>query len=280
MTTRAGLSLRYAVDPAKLGQRCSEHFVQFGPDEALASYLGQAAQRRLGWWMSRWRGMLGRLLSDFDVNALLGAYPMHLLGTDQWRVLCGGRVGGRLLDVGAGSGDVTAALAPLFDHVTTVERSRLAARRLGQRGWVSLFGDVALDGVPSPPYQAIACLNVLDRCPHPAALLDQLIEGLSPGGLLLVAMPLPYSPMFFDGATALEPAERLPCQAESWEEGARALVQQVLLARGLEVTALTRVPYLSGGDAARPFYELDDVVVVCRTSEGEPAGSPWASRRT
>jgi hypothetical protein len=103
MTTRAGLSLRYAVDPVRLGVWCSERFVRLGPDDDLASYVNRATQRRLGWWMSRWRGALGRLLSDFDANALLGAYPMHLLGTEQWRVLCGGRVGGRLLDVGESS---------------------------------------------------------------------------------------------------------------------------------------------------------------------------------
>jgi len=279
MAATIGLNLRYSMDPAELGQRCSECFVRLGPDDDLASYLDRAARRRLGWWMSRWRRALSHLLSDFDANALLGAYPMHLLGTQQWRALLGGRVGGRLLDVGAGSGDVTAALAPLFDQVTTVESSRLAAWRLGQRGWVSLCRDVVLDGVPSPPYQAIGCLNVLDRCPYPAALLEHLLRGLSPGGWLLVAMPLPYRPMFFDGPAALEPAERLPCEAESWERGARALVEQVLLPLGLEVTALSRAPYLSGGDATTALYELDDVVAVCR-AQGEPAGSPRDSRRT
>ncbi len=276
-----GLALRYAADLAKLGPRCGERFVELGRDDDLARYLDQAAERRLGWWMTRWRGALGRLLSAFDANALLRAYPMHLLGTEQWRVLLGDgvagkllgdRVGGKLLDVGAGSGDVTAALAPLFDHVTTVESSRLVAWRLGQRGWVSLCRDVVADGVPSPPYDAIACLNVLDRCAYPASLLEELIGGLRAGGLLLVALALPYSPIFFDGPTALEPAERLPCDAEGWEEGARALGERVLVPRGLDVTALTRAPYLSGGDSARPFYELDDVVVVCR--KGEPAGSP------
>jgi SAM-dependent methyltransferase len=265
MTATIGLNLRYSVDPAKLGQRCSECFVQLGPDDDLASYLDRAAGRRLGRWMSRWRQALRHLLSDFDANALLQAYPMHLLGTQQWRALLGGRVGGKLLDVGAGSGDVTAELAPLFDQVTTVESSRLAAWRLGQRGWVSLCRDVALDGVPSPPYQAIACLNVLDRCPCPVTLLEQLVGGLSPGGRLLIAMPLPYRPMFFDGPAVLEPAERLPCEAEDWEWGARALVEQVLLPLGLDVTALSRTPYVSGGDAMNDFYELDDVVVACRT---------------
>jgi SAM-dependent methyltransferase len=264
MTAVTGLKLRYAVDAPKLGERCAERFVRLDPDDDLTSYLDRAAGRRLGTWMSRWRRALGRVLSDFDANALVGAYPMHLLGTQQWRVLLGERVGGRLLDVGAGSGDVTAALAPLFNHVTTVESSRLAAWRLRQRGWESLYRDVVLDGVPSPPYQAVACLNVLDRCPYPAALLDRLLEGLSPEGQLLVAMPLPYGPMFFDGPAAVEPAERLPCEAQSWEVGARALVERVLLARGLEVTALSRAPYLSGGDATSALYELDDVVVVCR----------------
>ena len=57
---------------------------------------------------------LARLyLSDFDANALTGMYRMQLLPPGAWRRLLGAHAGGRLLDVGAGSGDVTCALAPL-----------------------------------------------------------------------------------------------------------------------------------------------------------------------
>jgi SAM-dependent methyltransferase len=264
MVESVGLVLEYRADAQRLGERCGERFVELGPDEDLARYLEQAARRRLGPWMSFWRRTLGHLLSDFDANALLGAYPMHLLGTQQWRTLLGGPVGGTLLDVGAGSGDVTAALAPLFDKVVTIESSRLAAWRLRRRGWVSLSGDVTTERVPSAPYQAIACLNVLDRCPRPVTLLEELAGAVAPGGWLIVAMPLPYRPIYFDGPSVLEPSEPLRCAAEGWEEGARSLVEHVLLPLGLEVSSVSRVPYLSGGDIERAFYELDDVVVLCR----------------
>jgi hypothetical protein len=73
------------------------------------------------------------MLSDYDANALLDFYAMHLLSTAQWHALLGPHAHGRLLDVGAGSGDVTASLAPLFDAVTTTEASRGMARRLRVR---------------------------------------------------------------------------------------------------------------------------------------------------
>ncbi len=275
------LRLEYAASLDKLGEPCAARFIQLARDAELAAYLESAERRRLGPWKSLWRRLLGSLLSDFDVNALIQAYPMHLLGTEQWRTLLRGPVGGRLLDVGAGSGEVTAALAPLFDEVITIESSRFAAWRLRQRGWRSECRDVVLDGVPSPPYDAVACLNVLDRCAYPAALIAELRQALVPGGWLLVAMPLPYRPMFFDGPARVDPVEPLPCVADAWEEGARALVERVLLPVGLELVTIARAPYLSGGDTKRTFYLLDDVVVACRSpgDEGVPTGSGLDSSR-
>lgn len=275
----ANLRLEYAVDTARLGPRLAERLVALSPDAGLADYLARAERCRLGPWLSQLRKLLGHLLSDFDANALLGAYPMHLLSTGQWLRLLGGRVGGRLLDVGAGSGDATLSLEPLFDQVTTTETSGWSARGLRRRGYQCYVRDVAIHGIPEPPYSAIASLNVLDRCPYPLTLLDRAIRALVPGGHVLVALPLPSRPFYFDGPSALGQKERLGCEAENWEEGAQALVERVLEPRGLQVTALCRAPYLSGGDAENAFYELDDVIVVCRSRHTsgdatEPAGSP------
>jgi SAM-dependent methyltransferase len=274
----ANLRLEYAVDEARLGQRLAALLVPINADTGLADYLAQAERGRLGPWSSRLRKLLGHLLSDFDANALLGAYPMHLLSTGQWLRLLGGRVGGRLLDVGAGSGDATASLAPLFDEVTTTEISEWSARALRRRGYPCHVGDVAMDGIPEPPYSAIACLNVLDRCPYPLTLLERAVGALIPDGYLIVALPLPSRPFYFDGPSTLAPQQRLACERESWEDGAQALVQSVLEPRGLHISALCRAPYLSGGDADQALYELDDVVVVCRSRHTprdptEPAGS-------
>jgi SAM-dependent methyltransferase len=203
------------------------------------------------------------VLSDFDINGLLNTYPMHVLGTEQWRHLLP-NAGGRLLDVGAGNGDVTRALAPLFDEVTAVETSRHMARRLEKRGYRCHRLDLATTDVPGAPYDVVSLLNVLDRCDRPLSLLAKLRTALRPEGRLVVALVLPYRPFVYDGALTREPTERLPVTAPGWERAVSEFVTHALLPLGLEVESCSRVPYLSGGDAYRPLYELDDVVLVCR----------------
>ncbi len=204
-------------------------------------------------------------MSDFDVNGLLRMYAMHLLDTSQWQQLLGPPSQRRLVDVGAGSGDVTATLAPLFGTVATTEMSWGMARRLRRRGYLCFRVDVTETGVPDEPWEAISCLNVLDRCARPLTLLERLREALAPGGELILSMPLPYMPLVFDGGATREPSEPLPvADATSWEAGAAAVVDRVLAPAGLEVRKLARAPYVSAGDAHHPLYVLDDVIFVCR----------------
>ena len=81
-------------------------------------------------------------------------------------------------------------------------------------------------------------------------------------------------PVFFQrGPRTLEPLEPLPVDGDTWEARAGALVE-VLAADGLAVRRLTRAPYLSGGDRAQPFYELDAVVIVAT-----PAGARRSAPR-
>ena len=139
------------------------------------------------------------------------------------------------------------------------------ARRLARRGYHAYRVDVAEDGVPDAPWQAIACLNVLDRCARPLTLLERLREALAPDGQLVLSMPLPYAPLVFDGGSTRDPDEPLPlADKESWEAGAAALVERVLVPSGLEVEAFARAPYLSAGDAYHPLYVLDNVILLCR----------------
>ena len=51
-------------------------------------------------------------------------------------------------------------------------------------------------------YDLISCLNVLDRCDCPLGMLRQIHGKLRPGGLLLLAMVLPYQPFVEKGRTA------------------------------------------------------------------------------
>jgi SAM-dependent methyltransferase len=213
---------------------------------------------------------LARLyLSDFDANALTGMYRMQLLPESAWRRLLEGRGGGRLLDVGAGSGDVTAALAPCFDEVEATEVSRGMARRLARRGLRCHTLDLTDAPFQGAPFNAVSLLNVLDRCQRPRQLLKHCLLALEPGGVFIVALALPYRPFYFNGPATPEPLERLECDpgglpgnVAGWEDGARRFIERDLLPLGLTLECFARAPYLSAGDTQRPLYELDDVVAV------------------
>jgi SAM-dependent methyltransferase len=204
-------------------------------------------------------------LSDFDANALTRMYRMQLLPSSAWRRLLEGHVGGRLLDVGAGSGDVTLPLASCFDSVEATEVSRGMARRLERRGVRCHPVDLTDAPLEAPAFDAVALLNVLDRCQRPRRLLRHCLQAVRPGGVLIVALALPYRPFYFAGPTTPEPLERLECDAAGgrWEDGARRFIERDLLATpGVSLSRFARAPYLSAGDSAQPLYELDDVVVV------------------
>jgi SAM-dependent methyltransferase len=249
---------------ARLGTY-AERFVELPLDAAWRSAVHELERGRHG-RLRTYAQRLARLyLSDFDANALTGMYRMQLLPTAGWRALLADRAGGRLLDVGAGSGDVTLALAPCFDRVEATEVSRGMRRRLAARGIPCRALDLGEQPMAGEPFDAVALLNVLDRCQRPRQLLRHALEALKPGGTLVVALALPYRPFYFDGPTTPEPLERLDCDpgpGGAWEDGARRLLERDLLPLGLTLERFARVPYLSAGDTERALYALDDVVAV------------------
>jgi len=259
-------SLAYDVDRARLGRQLAARFRQLGPDDHTIDFLRRQHAQRHG--RARWlaHGVLRTVVSDFTVNAMLGTYRLHLLSSEQWGELLGTGSLGRLLDVGAGVGDVTRALAFHADEVLAVETTAPLVRRLAHAGIAAQLLDLAnpAAAVPKAPYDTIALLNVADRCAKPRTILQRLRESMAHDGRLIVSMPLPYSPMYYRGPRGFDPDEPLPIGRGSWESQARALVDNVLVPMDLHVEALTRVPYLSEGDRTVPFYALDAVVVVCR----------------
>jgi SAM-dependent methyltransferase len=244
-------------------------FIALGPDDGLCQFLAEIQQRRASVARTRWQRGLRWLMSDYDANALLDMYPMHLLSTSQAeRLLMRSTRGGSLLDIGAGNGDVTAAIAPLFDRVCVLEASRWARYRLKRRGfWVDTY-DVAKQGIRGGPYDVIALLNVLDRTELPLTLLEQIRRGMSDTTQLLLSIPLPYRPHSYRGAMSREPVERLPIVGSNFSDALLRLVQQLLLPLGFSIARMTRLPYVSGGDAEVAMTALDAAVVVCRKANG------------
>jgi SAM-dependent methyltransferase len=270
----AGLRLKYDADLSRLAA-AETPFVRLDLDQETAAYIAASQAARHGPLMTWFHRRLRLFLSDFDINGLLGTYPMHVLSSQQWRTILepfldGAGSTGRLLDVGAGRGDATAHLARHFQSTWVTETSKPMLKRLRKQGYTCLEGDIC--DMPSLHHQfdAVSLLNVLDRCDRPMSLLGAARTALRPGGLLLMALVLPYRPFVYDGGMARAPRERLPISRDEWEIAAVEMVTAALSPLGIKTLALSRVPYLSGGDSTAPLYELDDLIVVGRAQGDVP----------
>ncbi len=263
---RDRFSLQYGCDEARLSPDLRRRFVPLDLGDEGEAYLDHALSSRPGRAKTTLHRVLREWMSDFDADGRLDMYPMHLLGTSQWRALLGQDATRRHLDVGAGSGYVTATLAPLAGETVTTETSRVMAQNLRRRGFRCHEADVAVTGAPEPKYDLVSCLNVIDRCARPRSLLSRVTDALVTNGRLVLATPLPLDPFVFEGPRSVDPEERLDVSGKTWEKAAIELVENVLLPLGLEVEALSRVPYLCRGDAQRELYVLDDALFVCRKS--------------
>ena len=258
------LDLYYDADVAALSPRLRDRFVKLERDAATDAFLAHAGRGRHSWWRTQLHRLLRQFMSDFDANALLDMYPLFVASTEHWRHLLGPERVARLLDVGAGSGNVTRTLLPLAEHVVTTELSRRMAERLRRSGLECHELDLAEGDLPGAPFQLITCLNVLDRTARPRQLLRRMHERLEPGGRLLIALALPYNPFFYHGNTTPDPLERLACGEASWEGAVSSLVERELEPLGFTVVKVSRSPYLSFGDAKSSLYELDDALLVCQ----------------
>jgi hypothetical protein len=120
-------------------------------------------------------------------------------------------------------------------------------------------------------FDAIALLNVLDRCDTPFTLLSQLRGMLRPGvGRLLLAVVIPFRPFVEDGNSNRPPRERLPLPSDGgWEDGVSKLWSLVLKPAGFKIERLARVPYISEGDQKHGAYVLDDAIFVLSPASGD-----------
>ncbi|CAK4714355.1 unnamed protein product [Aphanomyces euteiches] len=179
---------------------------------------------------------------------------------------------GKLLDIGAGDGNVTARLAPFVKTVYSTEVSIPMVRALNARDFHATHTtDLSHpDVVAQGPYDFISLLNVLDRADKPLTLLHQIHNLLSPNGVLLIAIVLPFSAFVEVGTQKLPPTEELPmagglcAEGSSFEDGARIIAEKVFRPCGFEVDAFSRVPYLCRGGVSQPYYVLSDALFTLK----------------
>ena len=105
-----------------------------------------------------------------------------------------------------------------------------------------------------------SCLNLLDRCDEPLTILSQVHQSLSPDGLLVVALVLPFRP-YVESQRDHKPTQNLGIGGSGFES---QLVSAVVAIeeRGFSLLTWSRVPYLCEGDLTQPIYQLNDALMV------------------
>ncbi len=124
------------------------------------------------------------------VRSLEARYRRSLLAEDVRRVLRLIPTGGRLLDVGCGSGDILAMASELGIEVTGVEFAPEAvAHARESRGLDVRQGTLEEAGFGAGSFDVVTLWHVLEHVPDPVGTLREVRRVLKPGGHVVVQVP-------------------------------------------------------------------------------------------
>jgi SAM-dependent methyltransferase len=152
------------------------------------------------------------------------------------------RPGGRLLDVGAGSGMLVEEARLLGFEAEGIEPSRWLQERAAERGLPVHLGTLPSPAV-RPPYDVVTLIDVIEHVSDPVGLLREAAGHLAPEGLVAVVTP-------DVGSLAARLFGRRWWHFRVAHIGyfSRATLESTLGAAGLEVLRLSRPAWYFGAD--------------------------------
>ena len=163
----------------------------------------------------------------------------------------------KVIDLGAGDGNVTVKFRDYFQHIYATETSTPMQKLLKIKNITVL----PIEKWSSEnEYDFVSCLNLLDRCDNPIDIIEEIKKSLKPNGIVLVALVLPFKP-FVEARNSREPKQKLGLTGSNLVEQAQSFVN-LMTEFGFKLKAWTRLPYLCEGDFIQSVYYLDDAVFL------------------
>lgn len=263
--TRAMIPFEYAVHPELLPEELQGVLSISKPDRALEAFIRDCEEHPHTPLQMAILSLIEQFVPSYEAHGMLGMYPMHILGPQQWEQMVPTHLrGGSLLDVGAGQGFVTEHARSLFSSITATETARSMVRRLWDRGFAAHPLDITDSpaAFPKESYDVVSVLNVLDRCERPLTLLSNALSFLRHGGLLIISDPLPISQRVRGAHHVVK--ESIGGNCTIWEESLANLYHNTIVPLGLTPTLVTRLPYIYKSSGREPYVILDDFVLVCK----------------
>ncbi|XP_017389868.1 methyltransferase-like protein 9 isoform X4 [Cebus imitator] len=259
----------YVCNREKLCESLQAVFVQSYLDQGTQIFLNNSIEKS-GWlFIQLYHSFVSSVFSLFmsrtSINGLLGRGSMFVFSPDQFQRLL--KINPdwkthRLLDLGAGDGEVTKIMSPHFEEIYATELSETMIWQLQKKKYRVLgINEWQNTGFQ---YDVISCLNLLDRCDQPLTLLKDIRSVLEPTrGRVILALVLPFHPYVENGGKWEKPSEILEIKGQNWEEQVNSL-PEVFRKAGFVIEAFTRLPYLCEGDMYNDYYVLDDAVFVLK----------------
>ncbi|KAB0389405.1 hypothetical protein E2I00_006201 [Balaenoptera physalus] len=190
----------YACNREKLCESLQAVFVQSYLDQGTQIFLNNSIEKS-GWlFIQLYHSFVSSVFSLFmsrtSINGLLGRGSMFVFSPDQFQRLL--KINPdwkthRLLDLGAGDGEVTKIMSPHFEEIYATELSETMIWQLQKKKYRVLgINEWQNTGFQ---YDVISCLNLLDRCDQPLTLLKDIRSVLEPTrGRVVLALVLPFHP--------------------------------------------------------------------------------------
>lgn len=257
----------YDIDTSKLDESLSKIVIDLREDNDRDEFVSVAKSVPYSRAKLFFHRILSRWIPLFDLDAILGMYPLFILGKESWsRIIPLDKRGGSLLDIGAGQGYVTECARDFFSHVETTETSRGVATSLRSKGFNVTLCDVAScpDAFPKESFDVVSILNVIDRASKPVSLLKNARDFLKPDGIMVIATPIPVIQRVWT-TVAHDPEESLGlASSDSFEDGLRDLIYTCFAPLGLTPVSISRAPYICKSDSLGGVDFYDDAVIVLK----------------
>lgn len=142
----------------------------------------------------------------------------------------------KVLDIGCGSGDFLAAIAPGVRRAVGLDRSPVAVALARARGLEAVEGDLS-DRVAGfeGAFDVVCAFHVLEHLPEPVPFLGLLRRCLRPGGSLFLSVPNRMR----SGRASLEPLDCPPHHLTRWSPSS---LERFAGCGGLRVAELATEP--------------------------------------
>ncbi|CAB3400045.1 unnamed protein product [Caenorhabditis bovis] len=250
-------------------------FMKSDPDEVTQAFLDQSASISGNYFWQTIRNVsvmvLGLIYTKTDINGFTGFGNMFLFSENQMAKFLGidrqtwSSNGKKILDLGAGNGDITAHLKPLFDTVYATELSKSMRRRLTSKGYKLLN---AVDwATTDEKFDLITAFNLLDRHYSPRKLLRDLWKKSHESNcyvVLSLVLPISHYVEFNPIGTGTWPDAFLNVRGRTYTEHLETLIVNEIIPANFEVIRWTRLPYLCEGDMHNSAYYLSDAVFLLK----------------